>query len=146
MNGRRWVRIRLPTWGSVETLRDLGNLEAFAVAAVAIAEHTIGLRVVDDFFLRGVEVQRAAEAVRYVRQVHQGAGNVAFFNRRAEVFLLAAAHAIDEVGEVILLALAFRSGLVMVAQPGLVALVLLDGQISLGAVVEISDGAGLAAH
>src|SRR5579863_7042202 len=74
----------------------------------------------------------------------QSARNVSFLDRRAEIFLLAASHTIDEIRVVIFLALAAGARLLIWTQPGAVPLVFLDRQITFWTIKNVSYGVGFA--
>src|SRR5205809_1054144 len=67
-----------------------------------------------------------------------------FLDRRGNVFLLAAAHYIDEVREVRILAdRKAWSRLLLLAQPSLVGVVVRNGQVALRSIVEVADRVGI---
>jgi len=113
----------------------------FAIAAVSAGKDPIRLLVVDDEFCRGIEWQRATQAVRRVREVDQRARHVSFFNRRAQLRGVAAPDAVDEVREVVIARFAVRSGRLICAEPALVAeWVLVDcSQVAFRSVEDAAD-------
>ncbi len=77
----------------------LWNPESLPVTAIGVTQQAVRLSIADDFFLHRIEVQRAAQTIRRVRQMHQRAGNVAFLDGRGDVLRLAVAQGFDEVRE-----------------------------------------------
>ena len=71
--------------------------------------------------------------------MNQGTRNMALFDWRMQMFFVAAAHAINEIGKVIATATAARSGLHFFAQPALVGIILAHGQVTFGTVEDVSD-------
>src|SRR5262249_25728526 len=98
-----------------------GNEKRRSVAAVSIRQQTIRLLVADDLFGFRVEAQLPPETIRRVRKMDQRARDVPFRDRGAQVRRVAAPHAADEVGEMIVARLAARSLRSVGAEPALVA-------------------------
>src|SRR5450631_377315 len=111
--------------------------------AIGAAEQRVGFVVADDLFCRGVEFQGAAEAVGGVGQVHQRGGDVGFFDGGVDVLGAAAADAVDEIGVVVAGGFAVGAGLDFVGEPGLVGVVAIYGEVTVGAVEEVADRVGL---
>jgi len=105
-------------------------------------EHFTGFVVPRYAFCRTVKVDGAAQTVRNIRQVHQQRGLVAFLDRSIQVLLLVGDHRVDKIGKVVSLTVCLRPGFMVWTQPGLVGIVALDGQITFGAVEDISNRAG----
>src|ERR1035438_2251303 len=76
----------------------LGNYVRRAVSAL---QEPSGFGVIDDFLLSRIEIDRAAEPVRSVGEMHQRRRKIAFFDGSVNVGSIAAAHAFDEVHEVL---------------------------------------------
>ena len=66
--------------------------------SVGPPQHSGGFFVPDDLFGLGVEIQRTAHPVGDIRQVNQRAGNVPFLDGRIQVFHLATADDLGEIG------------------------------------------------
>src|SRR5579864_7524436 len=120
------------------------NREARAITAIAVAQQVIRFRIADHLLGGGIEIQRAAEPVRDIRQMDERRRNVALFGWSALVLLLAAANAVNKVGEVALFAVAARSWLFSFAQIGLIRLVFVNRQIALRPIINVADRAWLA--
>src|SRR5262245_56048603 len=75
--------------------------------AIRAAQELVGFLVTDEPFGRSVELHRPPQTIRDISQVTQRRREVAFLERRPEVFRPARAHALDEVLEVRLAAVAF---------------------------------------
>src|ERR1700730_199820 len=71
----------------------------------------------------------------------QRAGDVPFLDRRVQLFRLSTAHAIDEVGEMIAARLPVRPGLLVGAEPALIAegVLVASGQVSGRSVKDVAD-------
>ncbi len=79
--------------------------------AIRAAQHHVGFVVADHLFRLRIKLQRAAEAVRCVGQMHERRGDVRLFDRRVDFARVARANAIDEVRVVIAAGFAVRAGL-----------------------------------
>src|SRR5712692_9776623 len=90
---------------------------------ISAAQEPVSLVVADHLLGSRIEGERATQDVRGVGQVDQGAGDVTLLDRRAQILLLAAAHAVDEVGEVVLAAMPFGSWRHLLAEQGLVRVI-----------------------
>src|SRR5215471_704592 len=111
---------RLP--GEGVTLHLSRDLEGLPVDA---AEQAVGFGVAGARIRGGVEMQRAADAVGNVGEVHQRGRDCAFLDWGGEVGLLAAAYGSDEVPPVLADAGARRTGRLLAAQEAVVFAVVL---------------------
>ena len=102
-------------------------------------EHGVGLGVVDERLGRGVDVELAAQAVGDVAQVAVGARKVSLFDVGVQELVVARLDGLDEVGEVVAVALAARALLELAAEEDLPVLVAADRQDALGAVEDVAD-------
>src|SRR6266566_6051792 len=108
--------------------------------AISAAQELVGLVVADHLFGRRIKIEHAAQDVRGVGQVDERAGDVTLLDGRAQVLFLAAANAVDEIGEVMLAAVAFGSGRHFLAHPGLVGVVAVHGHATFRPVEDVPDG------
>src|SRR5215469_3046989 len=118
----------------------LRDREAGAISAIGVAQQMIRFLIADNLLGLRIEIQRAAEPVRHVGQMHQGCRNMAFLYRRAKLVLVPASHAVDEVREMAFFAVAAGAGLFSLAEKAGVGLVLVDREISFRPVVDVADG------
>jgi len=84
-------------------------------------------------------VDRPAEAIGNVRQVHQHRRRGAFFNLRVQAVAVTRLHSADEVGEVIAALLVRGARFLILAHPGLVLAIAIDGHVALGPVELVAD-------
>src|SRR5471032_2925779 len=82
-------------WVCLHFLRDHKRL------AVLTAKHLVGFGIARDAIGGAIEMQRPAEPVVDIRQVHQRSRNGAFFDWRVQVLVLARAQGRDEIGPVV---------------------------------------------
>lgn len=122
-------------------LHRLRHHKTFAILA---REHAIRFRISRDAHGGGVEVQRAAQPVRDVGQVHQHARRVPLFDIGVQVRHLAAANGGDKILPVAAAFLALRTGLLLASQERFVRRIAVDRHVAFGAVEYVADGpAGL---
>ena len=76
-------------------------LRNYERSAIGARQHLVGLGIADARHRLRVPVDRPADAIADVRQVHQVARQRAFFDLRGQILALAAADGVDEVGVVI---------------------------------------------
>src|SRR5215467_9428789 len=136
------TRIPLLWHGAMKSKRlyAFRNREPGPVSAISVPQKAVGFVVAGHLFGRRIEVESATQAIGNVREVHQGAGIVPFLDRRGEVFFLPAAHAIDEVGEVIFRRATARTRLALLTQPGFIGIVLLNAQVAFRPIKQVTDG------
>src|SRR5579871_1160727 len=135
----QWARAPAPTPALTKERRFmpdaplylLRNRESRPVSPIAVPQQLIGFVIADHLLGRRVEVQRPAQAVRDVGKVNQRRRDMAFFHRRGQIFPLTAAHAIDEVGEMVFRRAPTGARFALLAEPGFVRIVLLNSQVSL---------------
>ena len=114
--------------------------------AIRAAQHCAGLFVADHFFLDRVKFQRAAEAIRRIGQMDERHGLVSFHDRCMDSRSVAAFHAIDEILEMIAVAVTAWTGFEFIGEPSLVAIVAVYSDIAVGAVEDVTDGTRLPVH
>src|SRR5262249_16568265 len=121
------------------------NFEAFAIAAVGLAQQAIGFVVADDLLGLGIEIERAAQAIRHVRKVDERRRDVAVFGGSIKVRGSAARRGVEEILEVGFLTLGAGAGMLLIAEPGFVFRIFLDGKVAFRTVEDVPDRVGFSA-
>src|SRR5262249_20613714 len=113
-----------------------------AIATPAVSKKTIGLFVADHLSAVRIDLQPPPEAIRSVRQMHQRAGDVSVLDGGPQVLPLPAAHAVDEIHEMIVAGMPSRPGPLIAARPALVAerIFVAGGKVSVRSVEDVADG------
>src|SRR5436190_4881212 len=112
------------------------------ISAVPAGQQTIGLFVADHPFPVRIHAQRPAQAIGSIRQMDQRAGDVSLLDGGVQFLLLSAAHALDEIGEVIVVRMTAGTRLPVAAQPALVAEVVFvaRSEVSVRSVKNVANG------